>query len=203
MTWTSKGGLNYLPGRLCLTGARGSGLRLVWQKDGNLVLYRGKVVKWRSDTHNKNATRLALQSDGNLVIYNGKKPLWNSETFHSREELNRGIRFVLAPEQISHKRTSPRRDAVVLRTDPQMQKGTPVLATGDVLMAAPAHVCGKHQEDGVWKWGNCGWLGDKVKVDVIRGTDTHVCVPMGQDVEVAKLDRRIRDITRVGVGSCR
>jgi hypothetical protein len=54
--------------------------RLVFQSDGNLVLYRGTQPRWASDTSNSGRT-LLMQHDGNLVIYNANGgPIWSSET---------------------------------------------------------------------------------------------------------------------------
>jgi hypothetical protein len=54
--------------------------RLVFQSDGNLVLYRGTQARWASDTSNRGHT-LVMQHDGNLVIYNANGgPIWSSET---------------------------------------------------------------------------------------------------------------------------
>jgi hypothetical protein len=47
--------------------------RLVFQSDGNLVVYRNSdnAVLWASNTSGNPAACLAMQKDGNLVIYNG------------------------------------------------------------------------------------------------------------------------------------
>ena len=54
---------------------------LVFQKDGNLVLYKTEDNKaiWSTSTHNK-GKRCTLQSDGNLVVYDDNKALWSSGT---------------------------------------------------------------------------------------------------------------------------
>ena len=48
-------------------------LKLVFQRDGNLVLYRGSGTDldalWASNTNGQGASKLAFQGDGNLVIY--------------------------------------------------------------------------------------------------------------------------------------
>lgn len=63
----------YAPGGWCMQEAGGSH-RLVWQTDGNLVVYSGTTstapAVWSTGTYNV-GTRLAFQSDGNMVIYNG------------------------------------------------------------------------------------------------------------------------------------
>jgi hypothetical protein len=55
---------------------------LVFQSDGNLVLYPSGSDRalWSSNTGNKNATSAQFQNDGNLVVYSGTTPLWNSMT---------------------------------------------------------------------------------------------------------------------------
>lgn len=55
---------------------------LVFQADGNLVLYKkGNQVVWNSVTYNKGAVRAVFQADGNLVIYNAQGvALWNTGT---------------------------------------------------------------------------------------------------------------------------
>jgi hypothetical protein len=62
--------------------------RLVFQKDGNLVLYRGGGTQWdplwASGTAGRYATKLVFQQDGNLVIYGSvlgrEAPLWATNT---------------------------------------------------------------------------------------------------------------------------
>ncbi len=54
---------------------------LLFQTDGNLVLYNNKSAIWNSHTAGSGATKLAMQSDGNLVLYTaGSKPVWNSQS---------------------------------------------------------------------------------------------------------------------------
>ncbi len=60
-------------------------LSLVFQTDGNLVLYditgTSQQAVWASNTNGKGGTRLAFQTDGNLVIYtSANKPIWASGT---------------------------------------------------------------------------------------------------------------------------
>lgn len=68
-----------------LTLVRTAEARLVWQHDGNLVLYTtGGAPVWSSNTGGK-GKRLAFQSDNNLVIYGtnmfGQEvPFWASNT---------------------------------------------------------------------------------------------------------------------------
>lgn len=62
--------------------------QLVFQADGNLVLYRGadtdRQALWASGTDGRGGSKLAFQGDGNLVIYTshgGKDaPIWASNT---------------------------------------------------------------------------------------------------------------------------
>jgi hypothetical protein len=54
---------------------------LIFQGDGNLVLYSSTHALWATGTDGKSAAFLAMQGDGNLVLYgrNGS-PLWYSGT---------------------------------------------------------------------------------------------------------------------------
>jgi hypothetical protein len=53
--------------------------QLIFQTDGNLVLYSTSKALWASGTNGKQANELILQSDGNLVLY-GATPLWATGT---------------------------------------------------------------------------------------------------------------------------
>ena len=65
---------------------------LVFQGDGNLVVYRynsstGKAYDpvWNSGTHGNSGARCFLQEDGNLVIYTSSmSPIWNTRTSGKR-----------------------------------------------------------------------------------------------------------------------
>jgi hypothetical protein len=65
------------------------GHRLVWQYDGNLVLYMGSTTGtycplWSSGTYNMGAWSLAFQTDGNIVIRDVLGvPIWNSHSADS------------------------------------------------------------------------------------------------------------------------
>ena len=56
---------------------------LVYQSDGNLVLYRtGGGPLWASGTMGRGVGKAVMQGDGNLVVYNGSgQPLWASGTW--------------------------------------------------------------------------------------------------------------------------
>ena len=69
------------PIALWSTNTHGSNpTNIVFQNDGNLVIYSNNNVLWSSNTYNRNATSLDVQNDGNLVIYSGNMPLWASNT---------------------------------------------------------------------------------------------------------------------------
>lgn len=80
--------------RLLKTG----GCELVWQSNGNLVLYEGSKVRWESHTNDQGA-KLAFQNDGNLVIYDtANKPLWATATADAQQEGRGGAYLVLEPD---------------------------------------------------------------------------------------------------------
>lgn len=60
--------------------------KLVFQKDGNLVFYKGNDWQAQSHTydHVPRPDRAIFQTDGNLVLYAGNKPVWNSQTWGMR-----------------------------------------------------------------------------------------------------------------------
>ena len=54
---------------------------LIFQTDGNLVLYKnGSQAIWSSGTAGSGATDAWMQADGNFVIYNNGRPVWQSNT---------------------------------------------------------------------------------------------------------------------------
>lgn len=56
---------------------------LVFQSDGNLVLYHGSKAIWNTNTDGTGANRLKMQTDGNLVLYNSTRAVWASNTTHN------------------------------------------------------------------------------------------------------------------------
>jgi hypothetical protein len=55
--------------------------KLVYQDDGNLVIYKNGQPIWATNTNNKGTGRAIMQGDGNLVIYTLEgKPIWASNT---------------------------------------------------------------------------------------------------------------------------
>lgn len=66
---------------LTVTVLTNGGYNLLWQDDGNLVLYNpANVPVWASNTSNT-GTALCFQTDGNLVIYNADgSPVFTSST---------------------------------------------------------------------------------------------------------------------------
>ncbi len=57
-------------------------VKLVFQNDGNLVLYEvnGNKPLWDSRTYNQGATAAVFQNDGNLVVYKDQMALWDANT---------------------------------------------------------------------------------------------------------------------------
>ncbi|MCB0535670.1 MAG: hypothetical protein KDD14_25925, partial [Saprospiraceae bacterium] len=70
---------------------------LLWQYDGNLVLYQNGVAKWASNTQNK-GTALRFQGDGNLVIYQNGVAVWASNTANDEKGGKGGRKLVLTSE---------------------------------------------------------------------------------------------------------
>ena len=57
------------------------GSTLIYQGDGNLVLYRAPAEPWSSNTQGTSPGFTAMQGDGNLVVYDGSgTPLCASNT---------------------------------------------------------------------------------------------------------------------------
>jgi len=63
----------------------GGFVKLVFQSDGNLVLYCarpwGWIARWSSETWGQPVDRCIMQDDGNLVLYNGAAPVWATNTW--------------------------------------------------------------------------------------------------------------------------
>nr|WP_315034114.1 hypothetical protein [uncultured Chryseobacterium sp.] len=60
---------------------------LVFQEDGNLVLYNGRNSPvWASNTEGR-GTRAAFQADGNLVVYDRiNKPIFSADTYNKNSD---------------------------------------------------------------------------------------------------------------------
>src|SRR5262245_12765708 len=56
--------------------------RLVYQVDGNLVLYQGSNPLWDSRTQSANPGFAAMQGDGNFVVYDSTGAVWASGTWN-------------------------------------------------------------------------------------------------------------------------
>ena len=54
--------------------------RLVYQVDGNLVLYQGSTPLWGSGTSGTELGFAVMQGDGNFVVYDSTGPVWWSGT---------------------------------------------------------------------------------------------------------------------------
>lgn len=85
---------NGLTNDILLTSPNGV-YSLVFQYDGNLVLYRyfqssSQVALWSSATYNKPARCLAFQSDGNIVLYNLSRTIayWATGTTNGQQVTN-------------------------------------------------------------------------------------------------------------------
>jgi hypothetical protein len=80
--WSTAKGYDYNPGEWCM---RGAGYRLVFQPDGNLVVYRNTNVNdpaqatYSSKTSGR-GIRLSFQKDGNMVVYVSSDKSWATGT---------------------------------------------------------------------------------------------------------------------------
>ena len=55
--------------------------QLIYQSDGNLVLYDAGIALWSTYTNGRTPGVVEMQSDGNLVLYDGSgAPVWASGT---------------------------------------------------------------------------------------------------------------------------
>eukprot|EP00298_Acanthocystis_sp_HF-20_P010828 c19070_g1_i2.p1 GENE.c19070_g1_i2~~c19070_g1_i2.p1 ORF type:complete len:452 (-),score=158.98 c19070_g1_i2:93-1448(-) len=62
------------------SGTHGRGKRAIYQSDGNIVVYDRTKALWASHTHEHPSTELILQSDGDLVLYENGKRIWSTQT---------------------------------------------------------------------------------------------------------------------------
>jgi hypothetical protein len=54
---------------------------MIFQPNGELVIYKQAYPIWSSGTHGNPGAILAVQEDGNLAIYNKyRKPVWATGT---------------------------------------------------------------------------------------------------------------------------
>lgn len=82
-------GTTFAPGDMLVSLSQQhiSGAYLIFQTDGNLVLYRrpqdtaNYAAIWDSRTNGSGADKAELQTDGNLVVYNGTHAVWESQTW--------------------------------------------------------------------------------------------------------------------------
>lgn len=100
----------------------------VYQKDGNLVLYRNRDKRplWDSKTWGTQTGSCIMQEDGNLVIYDSVQAIWSSDTWQ-----HPGSRLVVQNDG----------NVVILRPD-----GTSVWATNTVQRIFPTGPTAKGYE---------------------------------------------------------
>jgi len=92
---------------------------LIYQGDGNLVLYDGGTPLWASGTNGRSVGVCIMQGDGNLVVYDSMaQPVWSSDTWQ-----HPGSRLVVQDDG----------NAVIYRLD-----GTPVWATNTWVPIGPS-----------------------------------------------------------------
>jgi hypothetical protein len=54
---------------------------LLFERDGNLILYAGKRVLWTTNTQGQGAEKCVMQRDGNFVLYlRNEQPVWATNT---------------------------------------------------------------------------------------------------------------------------
>ena len=87
LRWPKEAAYEFAPGNFSVTDTEGD--KLVYQTDGNLVLYVDKRARWQSGTAGVPGGKLSLQKDGNVVIYQmpGSRPRWQSGAYPERETL--------------------------------------------------------------------------------------------------------------------
>lgn len=81
--WAVNTSMEFAPGNFSVTDAEGD--KLVYQTDGNLVLYAKGRARWQSGTSGVPGGKLAMQGDGNVVIYQmpGSIPRWQSGAYQA------------------------------------------------------------------------------------------------------------------------
>ena len=87
LVWQADGNLVLYDkyGALWASGTNGSGASLCWQVDGNLVVYPRSGRALFATGTNGNGKVLVLQYDCNLVIYTSMGvPLWSTGTYPCR-----------------------------------------------------------------------------------------------------------------------
>ncbi len=84
--WNIWGDKVWQPGQMVVQSLNGI-YHLVFQTDGNLVLYRyADEVVWASGTGGKGATNFKFQKDGNLVIYGNNGVIWSPNCHNKNGE---------------------------------------------------------------------------------------------------------------------
>lgn len=77
-SWSATSGFSeFAPGDFLVESGEA---KLVFQTDGNLVLYNGDgKARWQSGTYGRHAAKVSFQSDGNIVVYRADNvALWAS-----------------------------------------------------------------------------------------------------------------------------
>lgn len=76
---TSSGTSTLLPGQSIYDSS--ARYMLVYQRDGNLVMYPAAGAIWSTNTAGKSAGKAVMQTDGNFVLYDANnKPYWATNT---------------------------------------------------------------------------------------------------------------------------
>lgn len=136
-------GHDMLPGELMLPGqsivSPDGQFMLIYQTDGNLVIYRASGgnpfanVTWASSTNGTSAGVCVMQRDGNLVVYDADlMPQWASGT-NGNQDI--ALRLQTDGNLVLH-----RGDQVIWQTSPAGPSPTPVVRMVTVLNTSPANV---------------------------------------------------------------